>query len=251
MWRETLSMLIFWVCSFLGLAYVILLIIDNNIQMPAIIMIGLFLSAVSALMIMSKLGLSFPEFMSMLKKNDFVMAQEKSSKFLGMTKDGILIKGYFFGRYILVNEDLLSESSTSSNIRFYFPCSTPGVLNHYIVKYGTTYFKAGPNRLWINKPRYLTISEEELYRILFNMCSEIDFLSITRLSSGQGFICIETGPKSLLYGKHAERNIRGILKFIKAYKNYFECQDAKWGANINLDNLNEKIQAIENSCKAV
>lgn len=243
-WRETLSMLVFWICSFLVLAYVILLVIDPNIQIHP--MIGLSLLAIAALIIMRKLSLSFPEFLSILKKNGFVMAQEKSSEFIGMTKDDILIKGFFFGRYILVNEDVLSKAATSSNIRFYFPCSTPGLFNHYIMKFGTN-FKFDLNRIR-RENIFLTISESELHRIFFNICSDIEFLAINRLASGTGFICIETGPKSLLYGKYSEKNIIGILKFIRAYKKQFGCQEVKWNMDISLNTLSDHIRTIENSC---
>lgn len=250
MWREALLLFVFWICGFLTSVSAFLIFIDgDSFYIWAFIIC--FLLWIVSLICMGKLGLSLSEFLSVLENNGFKMIQKKRLMLLGMTSNGIIIKGFFYGRcsMMLFNEDLFSEAAISSNLRFYFPCSTPGILNHYIIKYGTN-FKAGLNQLWRGNGACLTLSESEFYHILFNICADIDFLAINHLSSGPGYICIATGPLGLLYGKHAERNIRGILKFIEAYRNYFNCQDVKWGANINLNNLNENIQVIENNCKS-
>lgn len=237
-------MLFAWGCIAFGMLCVFLSVMyPNDMPEPPVVTLGIIISGVIAFALTKKLGITLAAFIEILKQNGFDVVNRKNV-ILGKNNNNILFSGYFYGRYIVLNDDLFRGPSSASNLNFYFPCQTKIEFDHYIIK-SDNKVKIGRHisSVFLGYGTAKSVNTD-LSNILNAIATEVDFLIINHLQAGPGFIRIATGPASLAYGEYAKKNTPAVLKFIQAFRTYYGCQDDKWDRQIDISNLKENIDAL-------
>jgi hypothetical protein len=251
-WRQILFSFVLLYGGLMTFVLMLMLIFDPDKNLKDLpLFIGFVLSFTVSFVILKKQSISNNEFIEIMKNNGFI-SEHKVFKtllgtiptFLAMSDDRVLLYACFSARYWPELRDLFNLAGTGSrNLKYYFPCRTASEFNHNIVKSG--------HEIEIEHGLYpfrdhskIKNTNSELNNIVSKMCADVDFLVINNLQAGQGFILVETGPSSLAYGEYLKKNVPAVLKFIQAFRTYYDCQDDKWDRQINMSNLNENIDAL-------
>jgi hypothetical protein len=243
MWRETLLMLLYIIGIGMMGSSIMIIVMDNPSDIRPILPLAVFgiISFIMSFALLNKLGMSRIQFVDILKSYGFQISDEKGSNIYGMTSDNVLFKGWFSGRYFYIPQH--DYFSSFGNLSFYFPGTTPDILDHYIIK-SNNRLKVGAYYLLGNDRMNLDINER-IPKLFSDICNDIEFLTINRIYSGPGYIYIQAGPPTLSYGNYAKNNIEGVMKFINGYRKYFKCENMKWEADINMYDLKNNIEVME------